>query len=501
MKIALATGALLSLLVAGVIAAPAALAATVPPTPEDLELTAGADTSITLEWLASPGATSYRIYRGTAAGGEGATPIATTTGTEYKDGGLSSTPIYFYQVTAVNSAGESARTAEDASKTPPPIGTGGNLPGAAVGNGMVYYCKDALLGGFDWFQTLTGWFPSVLGSSGSASPNQRVVDMAYAEEGTMTFTNVQVPTAGLYTVDWRYAFQGGLFPGVNNRQMGLRVNGTVITRTQSFPITGSFDVYQHSALQVHLNAGANSVQMFAVSDHGLSRVDQLTVTPATASSPAGPATLTATPGNQTVRLTWAASTSGSPTEYRIYRGTKSDGEVNTPIATVSGTTTTFTDTGLQNGKQYFYFVSAWNGVGGSPNSPEATATPVVGGSPAPSASASPAPSASASPAPSSSASPAPSPSGSVPKVPFGVVITSQTGQILLQWGFQAGISGYRVYRGTTPGGEGATPYVTVTSPTYTDRNVVVGQTYYYQFTAFTGTVESARTAEFPAHAN
>jgi fibronectin type 3 domain-containing protein len=493
MKISIMTGALLSLLVAGVIAAPAALAATIPPTPEDLELQAGADSSITLEWLPSAGATSYRIYRGTTSGGEGATAIATTNGTDYKDTGLSSTPIYFYQVTAVNSAGESARTPEDASKTPPPIGTGGDVPGVTVGDGKVYYCKDALLGGFDWFQTLTGWFPSVLGSSGSTSPNQRVVDMAYAEEGTMTFTNVVVPTAGLYTVDWRYAFQSGLFPGVNNRQMGLKVNGTVITRTQSFPITGSFDVYLHSALQVRLNAGVNSVQMFAVSDHGLSRVDQLTVTPATASSPAGPATLTATAGDKSVRLSWAASTSGSPAEYRVYRGTKSDGEVSTPVATVSGTTTTFTDTGLQNGKQYFYFVSAWNAVGGSPNSPEATATPVVAGSPP----------ASPSPRPSSSASPAPSPSASAsaPKVPFGVVITPQTGQILLQWGYQANISGYNVYRGTTPGGEGATPYVTVTSPTYIDRGVVVGQTYYYQFTAFTGSLESARTQEFPAHAN
>src|SRR5262249_30826017 len=151
MKIALVTGAMLSLLVAGAIAAPAALAATVPPTPEDLELHAGADSSITLEWLPSPGATSYRIYRGTSAGGEGTTPVATTTGTEYTDTGLSSTPIYFYQVTAVNSAGESARTSEDASKTPPPIGTGGGVPGVTVGNGKVYYCKDALLGGFDWF--------------------------------------------------------------------------------------------------------------------------------------------------------------------------------------------------------------------------------------------------------------------------------------------------------------------------------------------------------------
>jgi hypothetical protein len=85
----------------------------------------------------------------------------------------------------------------------------------------------------------------------------------------------------------------GLFPAMKNRQMGLMVNGRVITSTERFPITGSFDVYQHSYLQVQLNAGVNSITIFAVSDHGISRVDQMTVTPATASVPGGPTNLVA----------------------------------------------------------------------------------------------------------------------------------------------------------------------------------------------------------------
>jgi len=358
--------------------APAAAAA-VPAPPAGDELTANADSSITITWPASAGATSYNLYRGTTSGGEGSTPIATTTQTTYTDKNLSSNVTYFYQITAVNSAGESARTPEDASRTPPPVSTGGNVGGVASGNGEVYYGKDARLSGFDWFQTLTGWFPQVLGSSGSISPGKQVVDMAYAKHGAMTFNNVVVPTSGLYTVDWRYAFQGGLFPGVNNRQMGLAVNGTVITTTERFPITGSFDTYQHSSLQVHLNAGVNSVSMLAVSDHGVSRVDQMTVTPATASVPSGPTNLTATPGNTTVTLKWAPSGSGSPTSYTIYRGTISDGEVNTPVGTVNGTTVTFTDTGLHNGTTYFYNVAANNSVGVSPDSNEVSTTPGTGG--------------------------------------------------------------------------------------------------------------------------
>jgi hypothetical protein len=339
-----------------------------------VELSAGYDSSITLTWSASAGATSYDVYRGTTSGGEGTTPYATTTSTTFKDARLSSTPIYFYQVSAVDSAGQSARTAEDASKTPPPPITGGTVAGVTSGSGKVYYCKDARLAGFDWFQTLTGWFPSMLGSSGSISPGQKVVDMAYATQGSMTFLDVSVPSGGLYTVDWRYAFQGGLFPGVTNRQMGLAVNGTVVTSTERFPITGSFDVYQHSFLQVHLNAGVNSVAMLAVSNHGLSRVDQMTVTPATASVPSGPTNLTVTAGHGTVTLHWTGSTSGGPTSYNVYRGTKSDGEAVTPVAVVSGTTTTFTDTGLTSGHTYFYNIAANNAVGVSPDSNEVSVT-------------------------------------------------------------------------------------------------------------------------------
>jgi hypothetical protein len=362
---------------ASVLALPAAAAVAMPAAPADLELVAGADTSITVRWEPSAGATSYRVYRGTTSGGQAGSPIATVSGTSYKDANLSRTPIYFYQVSAVNTAGESVRTTEEASMTPPPIGTGGTTSGVPSGNGRVYYCRDALLGGFDWFQTLVGWFPQVLGSSGASSPGRQVVDMAYAKEGTMTFNNVVVPTSGLYTVDWRYAFQSGLFPGVNNRQMGLLVNGAVITTTQSFPITGGFETYRHSFLQVRLNAGVNAITQFAVSDHGLARVDQMTVTPASASVPKGPTNLTATAGSGSVRLSWTASGSGNPTSYRVYRGTGSDGEVTTPVGTTNGTTTTFTDTGVRNGTTYFYFVAAFNAVGGSPNSNELSVAPTA----------------------------------------------------------------------------------------------------------------------------
>jgi hypothetical protein len=82
--------------------------------------------------------------------------------------------------------------------------------------------------------------------------------------------------SGLYTVDWRYAFAFGAFPGVRNREMGLEVDGRV--------------------------------------------------------------------------------------------------ESGTPVGTVSGTTTTFTDTGVRSGTTYFYDVAARNRVGVSPDSNEVSLT-------------------------------------------------------------------------------------------------------------------------------
>jgi fibronectin type 3 domain-containing protein len=448
--------------------APAAqtAAAAVPAAPASDELTANSNSSITITWPASSGATSYNLYRGTTSGAEGSTPIATTTQTTYTDENLSSTPVYFYQITAVNSAGESARTPEDASKTPPPIGTGGNIAGVPSGSGEVYYGKDALLGGFDWFEDLTGWFPQVLSSSAALAPGGKVVDMAYSATGSMTFNDVVVPTSGLYTLDWRYAFQSGLFPGVNNRQMGLKVNGTVITSTERFPITGNFETYADSSLQVHLNAGVNSVGLLAVSDHGVSRVDELTVTPATASVPSGPSKLAVTPGSTTDALSWTAAASGSPTSYTIYRGTKSDGEANTPVGTTNGTTTTFTDTGLKNGSTYFYNVAANNAVGVSPDSNEVSVTPAA--------------------------------AGTVLAAPTGLTATAGNGSVALTWTASAGATSYSIFRGTAAGGEGSTAIAATTSSSFADSGLTNGTTYYYKVTASNATGTSASSAEASA---
>ncbi len=91
-----------------------------------------------------------------------------------------------------------------------------------------------------------------------------------------------------------------------------------------------------------------------------------------ASVPPVPVGLTATAGDAQVALSWSAS-SGA-TGYYVKRSTASGGPYR-QIAALAGTS--FTDTGLTNGTEYFYAVSAYNSAGASANSAEANATPMA----------------------------------------------------------------------------------------------------------------------------
>ncbi len=61
-----------------------------------------------LTWSASSGATSYHVKRATVTGGP-YTQVSAPTTASYTDSGLTDGTTYYYVVTAVNSAGESAK--------------------------------------------------------------------------------------------------------------------------------------------------------------------------------------------------------------------------------------------------------------------------------------------------------------------------------------------------------------------------------------------------------
>ncbi|MEW6536824.1 MAG: FG-GAP-like repeat-containing protein [Candidatus Auribacterota bacterium] len=94
-------------------------------------------------------------------------------------------------------------------------------------------------------------------------------------------------------------------------------------------------------------------------------------------APSAPLNLVANPANGVIVLTWnIPSNNGgaSVTDYKIYRGTSSDNE--TFLLNTNSTVTSYTDTSVTNGTEYFYKVSAVNSAGEGSLSNEASGTPL-----------------------------------------------------------------------------------------------------------------------------
>jgi chitodextrinase len=96
---------------------------TPPPAPTGLAVTGTTSSSVSLSWSASAGATGYNVYQGGAK-------VASVGGTSATISGLAASTTYSFQVSATNSAGESARsgtvsaTTGSGTGTPPATPTG-----------------------------------------------------------------------------------------------------------------------------------------------------------------------------------------------------------------------------------------------------------------------------------------------------------------------------------------------------------------------------------------
>jgi fibronectin type 3 domain-containing protein len=107
--------------------------------PSTLKATAG-DTTASLAWSLSSGATGYHVKRSTTSGGPYA-QTATATAASFTDTGLTNGTTYYYVVSALGAAGESANSAQVSALPKAPTGTAAaNACGQILGDTPITFC-------------------------------------------------------------------------------------------------------------------------------------------------------------------------------------------------------------------------------------------------------------------------------------------------------------------------------------------------------------------------
>ena len=484
-----------------------------PSAPQSLAATAGSG-SVSLTWQppANNGGAAisgYNIYRGTSAGGEGATAIATNVATtSFTDTGLTNGTTYYYKVAAVNSAGTSSLSGE-ASATPvavqATVPTAPQSLTATGGNASVSlsWTAPSSNGG----SAITGYNvyrATSAGAEGTTPVATHVTGTTFTDTGLANGTTYFYTVAAVNAVGTSpQSGEASATPRatVPSAPTGLVASGgsgsvalswTVPTLDGGSPITG-YNVYRATS------AGAEGTTPFATNVNGSSFTDtsvvngttyyykvaaingvgtspqsgEASATPrAAATVPSAPQGLTATGGNGSVQLSWSAPASNggaNVTGYNVFRGTSAGNESTTPVAT-NVTTLSFADSPLTNGTTYYYTVVAINAVGASPPSGEASATPQA----------------------------------TAPSAPVSVVASAGNTSATVSWSMPAStggspITGYNVYRGTSAGAESSTPVASnITGTSFTDTGLTNGTTYYYKVAAVNSIGTSALSAEVSA---
>lgn len=425
-----------------------------PAAPTGLTGTAG-DGQVSLSWSAVSGATSYRVLRGSTPGSESPTPIGTVTGTSYLDSSVTNGSTYYYEIVASNAGGDSGASNE-AHATP-------QVPAPSAPSGVTATGADGQVS-VDWSAVPGATTYEVL--RGSSAGNESPTPVAAVTNGPYVDTDVTNGSTYYYEVvasnaggdsapsNEAHATPQVAAPGTPNPVTVVVGTGRISLSWTAVPGATSYQVLRgttpggESATPIASPTGS-SYDDTTVSN-GNSYYYEVIASNAGGTSgpssevqgvPLAPPSVTAAASDGQVALSWSAVPGA--TAYRVLRGTTPGGESSTPIGVpASGT---YLDTGLSNGTAYYYRVVAISGNGASDPSSEAHATPQV----------------------------------AAPPAPTSLTATGGNGQVSLSWPAVAGATSYKVLRGSTAGGEAATPIATPAGQSYVDTSVTNGSTYYY----------------------
>ncbi len=475
-----------------------------PSAPTFNSATAG-DAKVTLSWSApnsNGGGTisDYKIYRGTATNGE-TFLVDAGTGLSYTDTGVSNGQTYYYQISAVNEAGEGDRSNELSAtpKAPASVPGAPTLSSASAGNAQVSLSWTAPSDGgsaitsYKLYRGTTAngesllkdvgnvltytdtglnngqvyyYKVSAVNNVGEGSGSNELSATPVAPKTAPAAPTLTSATAGdtQVSLSWSAPSDGGSTITGYKVYRGTASGGETLLTTLGSVLSYVDRSVSNGGTYYYVVSAVNSVGEGAKSnERSASPVAPDTV-------PAAPSLTAATAGDAKVTLSWTAPSSdggSAVTGYKIYRGTTSGSET---LLTTVGNVLTYVDSTAVNGQTYYYKVSAVNAVGESSGSNERSATPA-----------------------------APKTAPSAPSLSSS---TAGNAQVKISWSAPtsdggSAITSYKIYRGTAENGETLLKDVGNVL-TYTDTALANGQVYYYKVSAVNSIGESARSNEMSA---
>ncbi|MDR2767240.1 MAG: fibronectin type III domain-containing protein, partial [Treponema sp.] len=247
----------------------------IPAAPTNITVIVQSATSMKIEWLPSPGADEYRVYRNGSF-------VSTITGNFYTDTGLTISTDYSYEVSSKNNIGESAKSSAVTASTKTPEA------------------------------------PADL-TAGAASASSIIVSWSETPNATSYKIYLSSTAAGTYT----YLGQS-----------------TTTSFTHSGVSSGNTYYYEVSAVNA-IGEGARSAYVQGM-----------------ISLPAVPGNIRLTPlSSSSIKIEW------DPVPGAVLYTIDRSMYYYSNRLTTSTSSTSYTDTGLSSGWQYYYQVSATNAVG------------------------------------------------------------------------------------------------------------------------------------------
>ena len=456
----------------------------------------GGTGQVTLSWASVSNATSYNVYYATTSG------VTTASGTKlssvsapHVQTGLTAGTTYFYVVTAVNSSGESAASAQvsagTASAPPEPTvpaapasvtATGGTnqvaLSWGAVSSATsynVYYATTSGVTKANGTKITDVTSPAVQTGLAAGTAYYYIVTAVNnvgegaASNQVAATTLAAVPTPTVPAAPTAVTAVGGAnqatisWPAVSGAASYNVYWSTAsgVTTTSGTKIAGASSPYVKTGLSAGTTYYFIVTANNSVGESAASTQTAATTNAAPPAVPATPAGVTANGGANQVALSWAAVPGA--TSYNIFWATTSG--VTTSGTRITVVSNSYVQTGLAASTTYYYIVTAENAAGQSVATAQVSAATNA-------------------------------PAVTIPAAPAGVTAAGGANQVTISWSAVSGATSYNIYYATASGvTKTSGAKITNASSPYVQTGLAAGTTYYYIVTAVNSAGEGAASAQ------